>query len=79
MICHMLTKIGKFQNTDALNTATLVAVTLVSFLYVLNPVVHHKMLNVQPPNQAGATAMEAGERIELADGARENQNARVEQ
>ena len=79
MICHMLANICKFQGNSAINTATLVAVTLVSFLYVLNPVLHHKMLNVQPPNQAGAAAMEAGERIELADGARENQNARVEQ
>ena len=78
MICHMLINIGKFQGNSAINTATLVAVTLVSFVYVLNPVLHQKVLNIQPPNQAGAAAMEAGKRIELADGARENQNARVE-
>ena len=38
MICHLLTKVGKFQDTSATKTATLVAVTLVNFVYVLNPV-----------------------------------------
>lgn len=74
-ICHILTKIGKFQDTDALNTATLVAVTFVNFVNVLNPVLHRKMLNVQPPNQVRAAAMQAGERVEVADSVRESQNA----
>ena len=73
MICHLLTKVRKFQDTSATKTATLVAVTLVNFVYVLNPILHHKMLkvHVQPPNQAGAIVRPAGEQIELADGARE--------
>ena len=38
---------------------------------MLNSVLHHKMLNVQLPNQAGAAAIRAGERVELADSAGE--------
>ena len=72
MICHLLTNITRSQGTSAINTATLMAVTLVYFVYVLNPFVHFKMLNVQrhrTPNTG----------VELAVRARENQHVRFEQ
>lgn len=53
MFCHLLTKIKKFQGNFIVNAATLVTVTLVNFVYVTNPVFHHKMLNVSVPRPGG--------------------------
>ena len=72
MIYHLLTNITRSQGTSAINTATLIAVILVYFVYVLNPFLHFKMLNVQQhrtPNTG----------VELAARAKENQHVRVEQ
>lgn len=72
MICHLLTNIRRSQDTSTINTATLMAVTLVYFVYVLNPFLRFKTLNVQQ-HRTPTTG------VELAERARENQHVRVEQ
>ena len=77
MISHLVLKIAGFSESPATRAATLVTLTIVPFLYAVNPVLHHKMLNFQPqvPVQAGAVARQAREQIVLADRlARENPN-----
>ena len=63
MVCHLVTQIEKFQGNVVVNTATLVAVTLVNFIYVANPVLHHKMLRINLPSQAGGAVRQVGEPV----------------
>ena len=63
MVCHLVTQIEKFQGNVVVNTATLVAVTLVNFVYVANPVLHHKMLRINIPSQAGGAVRQVGEPV----------------
>ena len=60
MICHLLAAISVGKNSIAVNTALMVAVSWVNVVFVLNPVVHQNVLNVRPPNQAGATCRQVG-------------------
>lgn len=49
-LCLFVTKIGEFRGTTT-TSVTLVTVTLTASLYVTLPFLHHKMLQVRPPNQ----------------------------
>ena len=58
IICHMmLPRIESVQETT-IKTANLVSNAMLHLMYVANPVFHHKMLRIRPPNQRGAIAVE---------------------
>ena len=50
VLCHSVTKIGEFRGATT-NSVTLVTVTLTASMHVAIPFLHHKMLQVRPPNQ----------------------------
>ena len=70
-LCHSVTKIGEFRGTTT-NSVTLVTVTLAASMSVAIPFLHHKMLQVRPPNQQSTdqprvTAWRAAARPEAVD------------
>ena len=70
IICNIVASAEKFQGTT-LNTAFLIACTLSFFTFVLNPVLHFKMLRAKQSSRVQAQAQWRGENIELDEVARE--------
>ena len=50
VLCHSVIKLGEFRGATT-NSVTLVTVTLTASMHVAIPFLHHKMLQVRPPNQ----------------------------
>ena len=70
VICNIVASAEEFQGT-MLNTAFLMACTLSYITFVLNPVLHFKMLRTTQPSRVQAQAQWRGENIELDQVARE--------
>ena len=69
IICNIIASKQEFQGAT-LNTAFLMACTLSFFTFVLNPVLHFKMLRARQPSRVQAQAQRRGENVELAEVAR---------
>ena len=70
IICNIVASAEKFQGTTV-NTAFLMACTLSFFTFVLNPVLHFKMLRARQPSRVQAQAQRRWENIELEEVQRE--------
>ena len=70
IICNIVASVEHFQGTT-LNTAFLIASTMSFFTFVLNPVLHFKMLRARQPSRVRAQPQWRGENIELEEEARE--------
>ena len=70
MICHIVASSEELQGT-ALNTAFLLTSTMLYSTFVLNPVLHFKMLRARQPCRVQAQAPTVGRNIRLEEVARE--------
>ena len=70
IICNIVASAEKFQGTT-LNAAFLIASSMSFFTFVLNPVLHFKMLRARQTSRIQAQAQWRGENIELDEVARE--------
>ena len=70
IICNIIASAEEFQGMT-LNTAFLMLRTLSFFTFVLNPVLHFKMLGARQPSRVQARVQWRGENIELDEVARE--------
>ena len=70
IICTIIESAQEFQGAT-LHTAFLMACTLSFFTFVLNPVLHLKMLRARQPSRPSRVQARIGENVELAEGAKE--------